>query len=249
MARCRRWGYNRNDGSGYHYTEPMFRLSIQRPFPGVASCRAAAATLMPRSGPPAAPTREAGARALRADARKNRERLLVAAEEVFAEKGVSVPVDDVACRAGVGVGTLYRHFPTKEALIAAVVATRLEELCGESRAAMLAPDPGAALFAFADRLGSEVAVKHDLADALVEAGIDVKAEMADVMEEMKANMEALIIRAQEAGAVRDDVAASELFGLVVATCTAAKLQGLDEAGRRRMIDVVFDGLRRKPDSS
>jgi AcrR family transcriptional regulator len=192
---------------------------------------------------PAEDTPCAGARAQRADARKNRERLLVAAEEVFAEKGVSVPVDEVACRAGVGVGTLYRHFPTKEALIAAVLTTRLEELCAESRAASLAPDPGAALFAFAEKLGAEVAVKHDLADALAEAGIDVKAEMGDASQEMKANMEALIARAQESGAVRDDVGAEELFGLVVATCSAAKLQGLEESGRQRMIGVVFDGLR------
>jgi AcrR family transcriptional regulator len=202
------------------------------------------AKVTPRANP-VAPAEEAGGRALRADARKNRERLLVAAEEVFAERGVSVPVDDVACRAGVGVGTLYRHFPTKEALIAAVLATRLEQLSAESGAARLDPDPGAALFAFADRLGAEVAVKHDLADALVEAGVDVKAEMADVMEQMKANVEALIARAQQAGAVRDDVGADELFGLVVATCSAAKLQGLDEDARRRMITVVFDGLRRE----
>ena len=113
--------------------------------------------------------------------------------------------------------------------------------------ATLDPDPGAALFDFAERLGAEVAVKHDLADALVEAGVDVKAEMADVMEQMKANVEALIARAQQAGAVRDDVGADELFGLVVATCSAAKLQGLDEAARRRMIRVVFDGLRRGPE--
>jgi AcrR family transcriptional regulator len=196
---------------------------------------------------PIAPAEAPGGRALRADARKNRERLLVAAEEVFAERGASVPVDDVACRAGLGVGTLYRHFPTKEALIAAVLATRLEQLATESGAARLDPDPGAALFAFADRLGAEVAVKHDLADALVEAGVDVKAEMAEVMAQMKANVEALITRAQQAGAVRDDVGAEELFGLVVATCSAAKLQGLDEAARCRMIGVVFDGLRREPE--
>ncbi len=189
---------------------------------------------------------DVGGRTLRADARRNRGRLLVAAEEVFAERGVAVPVDEVAERAGVGVGTLYRHFPTKEALIAAVVATRLEQLCEQSRAAKDDPDPGAALFAFADRLGSQVAVKHDLADALAEAGIDVKAQMADVMDEMTANVESLIVRAQADGAIRKDVAAKELFGLVVATCTASKTQGLDDAGRRRLIEVVFDGLRHRP---
>jgi AcrR family transcriptional regulator len=220
-------------------------LSILPPFRGVSPGRPATALVTSRSADPVAGP-DNRVRALRADARKKREAILVAAEEAFAEKGVSVPVDDVASRAGVGVGTLYRHFPTKEALIAAVVATRLEDLCAESRVARLAPDPGAALFAFAERMGAEVAVKHDLADALAEAGIDIKAEMADVMEEMRANVEALIARAQQAGAVRDDVAANELFGLVVATCTAAKLQGLGDEGRRRMIAVVFDGLGRNP---
>ena len=76
---------------------------------------------------------EGCSRPLRADARKNRARLLAAAEEVFAEQGVSVPIDDVAQRAGVGVGTLYRHFPTKEALFVAVVATRFENSCATSR--------------------------------------------------------------------------------------------------------------------
>jgi AcrR family transcriptional regulator len=195
---------------------------------------------------PAPDVDDPSGRTLRADARRNRERLLVSAEEVFAERGVSVPVDEVAERAGVGIGTLYRHFPTKEALIAAIVATRLEQLCEESRAARDAPDAGAALFAFADRLGAQVSVKHDLADALAEAGIDVKADMAPVMEEMTANVETLIARAQQEGVIRDDVAAKELFGLVVATCTASKMQGLDEAGRETMIGVVFDGLRARP---
>lgn len=183
-------------------------------------------------------------RALRSDARKNRARLLAAAEEVFAEQGVSVPVDDVARRAGVGVGTLYRHFPTKEALYLAVVATHVEDLRDESRCLLGAPDPGEALFVFLQHLGEQVLVKHDLADALVEAGIDIKAEMAGVMDEMKENVQTLFARAQEAGAIRDDVGAEEVFGLVIGSCMAAKQHGADRGAQQRMIGVVLDGLRR-----
>jgi AcrR family transcriptional regulator len=195
--------------------------------------------VLPPEGDP-----EACGRQLRSDARKNRARLLEAAEEVFAEKGIAVPIDDVARRAGVGVGTLYRHFPTKEALFAAVVTTRLEHLRDESRCLLDNPDPGGALFVFAKHLGEQAAAKHDLADALAEAGIDVKADMADVMDEMNVNVQELISRAQECGTIRDDLSAKELFGLVVGSCLAAHHQGLDAEAQQRLIGVVFDGMRR-----
>ncbi|MBV8462974.1 MAG: TetR/AcrR family transcriptional regulator, partial [Acidimicrobiales bacterium] len=131
---------------------------------------------------PVGPTLGPCDRPLRADARKNRARLLAAAEEVFAEGGVSVPVDDVARRAGVGVGTFYRHFPTKEALLVAVIGTRIERLRDRSACLLEADDPGAAFFEFAAHLSEEIAAKSDLAYALAEAGIDIKAEMADLMQ-------------------------------------------------------------------
>jgi AcrR family transcriptional regulator len=195
--------------------------------------------------PPEGDPEDCGRR-LRSDARKNRARLLEAAEAVFAEKGIAVPIDDVARRAGLGVGTLYRHFPTKEALFAAVVVTRLEQLRDESRCLLEDPDPGAALFVFATHLGEQAAAKHDLADALAAAGIDVKADMADVMDEMNANVQGLITRAQQCGAIRDDLTAQELFGLVMGSCIAAHHQGLDAEAQQRLIGVVFDGMRQLP---
>lgn len=183
-------------------------------------------------------------RPLRADARKNRARLLAAAEEAFAEHGISVPIDEIARRAGVGVGTLYRHFPTKEALFAAVVATRLETLRDESCCLLGWDDPGAAFARFAELLAELVRAKHDLAEALVEAGIDIKADMAPVMDEMNANVEQLVARAQAAGALRADLSATEIVGLFVASCTAAGQQGLGPDAQRRMFAVVLDGLRR-----
>ena len=101
---------------------------------------------------------DGGGRPVRADAVENRRRILEAAEVVFAREGVSVPVDVVAERAGVGVGTLYRHFPTKEALFEAIVMTKLESMVEGAAAALDAgsgEDPGEALFSFLQVLGGQ----------------------------------------------------------------------------------------------
>ena len=91
---------------------------------------------------------EGSRRPMRADALKNQGRILEAAEEVFALQGVSAPIDMVAERAGVGVGTVYRHFPTKEALFEAIVLSRLEELASAATVSTQADDPSEAFFSF-----------------------------------------------------------------------------------------------------
>src|ERR1035438_4717379 len=107
-----------------------------------------------------------GPRPLRADARRNRQRLLQAATDAFAAEGLSVPLDEPARRAGVGPGTLYRHFLTKEALFEAVLYDRLQRLADDARALRCAEDPAAALLAFISRLVAAAAPTRDLADAL-----------------------------------------------------------------------------------
>ena len=105
-------------------------------------------------------------RPMRADAVKNRQRILEAAEEVFAVRGVAAPIDAVAERAGVGVGTLYRHFPNKEALFEAIVLTRLEELARTATAPPGPGDAGEAFFSYLREFAGKVSNKHDLIDAL-----------------------------------------------------------------------------------
>src|SRR3954453_10516153 len=97
----------------------------------------------------------AGDQPLRADAQRNRQRVLDAARDAFAEVGFAVPLDDIAARAGVGPGTVYRHFPTKEALFQAVITARVTDLVTTARQHAEAPDPGAAFFAFLTHLGAE----------------------------------------------------------------------------------------------
>lgn len=188
-------------------------------------------------------TEEAGtARPMRADAVRNRRRILEAAEEVFAKEGLSVPVDVVAERAGVGVGTLYRHFPTKEALFEAIVVTKLEELVGASRDPGTA-DPGEAFFGFLLRMADQVSLKHDLFDALAAAGIDFKSRCAASVEELEQGLDQLRRRAVDAGAVRDDVTTPQVIGLVVGACLGAERPGLDTQSSRQLMTVVCDGLR------
>jgi len=180
---------------------------------------------------------------MRADAVINRQRILAAAEAVFSAEGVSVPIDKVAERAGVGVGTVYRHFPTKEDLFEAIVMTRMDELLGLARAEATAHLPGPSLFSFLQRFAGQASAKHDLFDAMGAAGIDFKARCADKVDELKECMGLLLSRAQAAGAVRNDTSVDELIGLVIGTCQAASQVGLDNDACQRMVGIVCDGIR------
>lgn len=183
---------------------------------------------------------------MRADAVKNRRRILEAAEEVFAAQGVSVPVDAVAEKAGVGVGTLYRHFPTKEALFEAIVLTRLEELLQVARDAGDAPQPGEALFGYLQSFADAAAMKHDLFDALASAGIDLKARCTASVGELEAAVQHLVMRAVESGEVRDDISAKEIMGLIMGICMATDRSDLAGGCRQQLVSVVCDGLRPRP---
>jgi AcrR family transcriptional regulator len=180
---------------------------------------------------------------MRADAVKNRARILAAAEEIFATEGVSVPIDRVAEKAGLGVGTLYRHFPTKEALFEAIVVERLEDLLETVRAQRDASDAGEALFSFLRAIAQQASAKRDLFEALGSAGIDIKSQCSEMMDEIKRNVDALRQRAVEAGALRNDVSTEEIFGLVMGACQASGHAGSDDAGCQRMVEIVCDGLR------
>ncbi|MGO9457152.1 MAG: TetR/AcrR family transcriptional regulator [Acidimicrobiales bacterium] len=184
-------------------------------------------------------------RPLRADAVKNRLRILEAAEEVFAAEGVTAPVDAVAERAGVGVGTLYRNFPTKEALFEAIVVMRIDELSQAIESVADAEDPGGAFFDFLRLLAGRAALKRDLFTALATAGIDIKSQCAETYERMRQAIERLLERAQRAGAVREDIDGTEAIGLVVGTCLAAEQSPGFAGSPERMLEVVFDGMRPK----
>ncbi|TSD93631.1 helix-turn-helix transcriptional regulator [Skermania sp. ID1734] len=176
-------------------------------------------------------------RPLRADARRNRDRILAAAREAFAESGFAVPLDDIAARAGVGPGTVYRHFPDKSALFGAVVTARVSDLVSEARHRASDDEPGAAFFGFLTRVAQEAAAKRDLPDAIAVPG--------PLREALHEAMSVLLHRAQECSAVRGDITTDDLIALLKSLVTA--VADSPSPGRAdRILAVVVDGLRASP---
>jgi AcrR family transcriptional regulator len=179
---------------------------------------------------------------MRADARRNRERLLLVADEVFATQGVGASTEDIARAAGVGIGTLFRHFPTKEALLEAVFVARLRQLADQADRLTSAPDPGAAFETFFRQVIAEARTRLTLVEALALQGIDVSVSAADAKRELNDALERLLNRAQRSGAVRADVGLSELLSLIVGGARAAQHAGDDPHVDARILRVILDGL-------
>jgi AcrR family transcriptional regulator len=182
------------------------------------------------------------ARPLRADAQRNRARVLEAAEVVFAAEGIEVPIDLVAEKAGVGIGTVYRHFPTKERLFEAIMVERVTALAANARARLETEDPRTAFFDFLDYLVAEVLLKRDLISSIAVAGVEFDVVAADAKRDLEAAVTDLLTAAQRAGTVRSDVNAQIVLGLIGATCMSAKHPQPD-ATVSEMLAVVRDGLR------
>ncbi|MDH6121826.1 AcrR family transcriptional regulator [Kitasatospora sp. GAS204A] len=180
---------------------------------------------------------------MRADARRNRARVLKAAQEAFAADGLLVPLDEIARRAGVGAGTVYRHFPTKEALFDAVILHRMQSLVEEARELALAGRDDQALFDFVIHLTRESAAKKDLIDALAGAGIDVTANLAEVNRELRSAIAELLSRGQQIGAVRSDIDINDLMALLRGVFLAIHQESDDKQLADRVLSVMCDGLR------
>jgi AcrR family transcriptional regulator len=176
---------------------------------------------------------------LRADARRNRSRVLAAAATVFAAQGVSASTEEVARAAGVGVGTVFRHFPTKEALLLAVYEARLDELADKARSLADAADPGAAFEDFFRTVVASSGTKLAVVDALAAGGIDVRT--ASPQHGLGDALRVLLRRAQHAGRVRSDVGLADVMALLAGTSRAVQVARTDDV-RRRAVDVVLSGL-------
>lgn len=182
----------------------------------------------------------------RADARRNRDRLLQVARQAFAAEGLSVSLDEIARRAEVGPGTLYRHFPTKEALIEAVVHERLRSLVDQARLLASTDDPTTALFAILRRVVADAAAKADLVDALASAGIEVRTTVAATSAELRGEIGSLLARAQDSGTVRDDIGTAELMAVLSGVLLALRHPASKGADPQRALAIVLDGLRTAP---
>jgi AcrR family transcriptional regulator len=179
---------------------------------------------------------------MRSDAERNRARVLEAAVTAFAEEGLAVPVAEIARRAGVGTGTVSRHFPTKEALYEAIVLSRVEEIVRHARELAETSDPGEAFFNFVAFMVEQGAENRGLAQALGGSGFDIDAAASRSEHDLPGVERGLLRRAQQAGAVRRDVVPADVKALILG-CLARETDNPDLAARRRMIAVVCQGLR------
>lgn len=163
------------------------------------------------------------------------------AYEAFAAEGLAVPIDEIARRAGVGAGTVYRHFPTKESLFQAIVANRLNRLVEHARSLADEREPGDALFAFLATMVDEGATDQGLVDALAGIGFDVAAAAPDAEQRFMAMLGDLLARAQMAKEVRADIDVNDLKALLVG-CQAMQRYRGDADGTERVLAIVRDGL-------
>jgi len=178
---------------------------------------------------------------MRADARRNRERILAAAEVVFADKGPSASTEDVAATAGVAIGTVFRHFPTKQALLQAILKDLLLRLTKETDRLATEEDPATALFTFLLHTVEQAAQQRGVVDLLAESGVAV--QVADSVQALRQGIDELLTRSRGAGAVREDIGVDEVIALLTALCQGALRAGWDRDLRHRTVAIVLDGLR------
>jgi AcrR family transcriptional regulator len=176
---------------------------------------------------------------MRADARQNRARLVAAATEAFAERGADAPLEDIARRAGVGIGTLYRHVPTRLDLQAAVFRSQVDAVCGEADALLSGPTSEQAFVGWMHALAGYLASKRGLSKALID-GLGMESElMRSCSLTMRDATDRLLKRAQDAGVIRPDVDAMDVMRLVHGVAVAGE-KAPDQVSR--LLGFMLDGL-------
>lgn len=176
--------------------------------------------------------------ALRADAQKNRELILFAAEELFLERGAGVPLEEVAKRAGVGIGTLYRRFPTREALLAATSNERFLSLAQTSHARDPHVTPGDAIRAYLEELAMNMSIYQSLA-ASIGTIIQCGTPGCNAITE---EGHRLLLRGQEAGAIRRDVTYEDLIYVVTAISIAIENDRSSKSRIGHLVDLFLNGI-------
>lgn len=188
------------------------------------------------------PAHDAATPRRRADAARNIEALLDAAKAVFARSGVDAPAKEITDLAGVGVGTLYRHFPRRSDLIIAVLQHELDDGIAEAHRLAETAEPWPAVLAWMERFVDLVGTKSGLAAALHSGDAAYENLPERLMGQLEPALRMLLDRAIEAGRVRDDVEAREILTAVALICQT--VPGVPASFNRRMTRVYLDGLRR-----
>jgi AcrR family transcriptional regulator len=182
--------------------------------------------------------------ALRADAARNRERILDAAIEVFAERGYEASTAEIAARAGVGEATLFRRFPTKDDLITAIVAMMLDEAAAVATSCLEEEDPWRGVERFLYEMADRASQDHGISDANKERCMASPTLAGERRRVLDLTVQ-LVKRAQGANALRDDIAGQDLMFLMgaVASVSEVPFPGLRDDLWKRYLGIVLDGLR------
>lgn len=183
----------------------------------------------------------------RADARRNREAVLRTAQQLFATDGLGVPLDEIARRAGVGPGTVHRHFPTKEALYVAVAIDMLQQLVAEAEVLAASGDPEA-LFTLLSRMMATGAGNVAVKSALAAAEYDLRTAAPGVAADLTRHVADLLHRAHAAGVARRDADVDEVMALVAGAFAAIRHAGAETSRERsaHLARIILDGLRPRP---
>ncbi|MGK5551652.1 TetR/AcrR family transcriptional regulator [Actinomadura kijaniata] len=180
---------------------------------------------------------------MRADARRNRERILAEARAALVERGIDAPLEEVAARAGVGIGTLYRHFPRREDLLEELLRERFDAVAALGRELLDDPSARDALTAWIRAFAEMNTTYRGLTDVLITTLRDETSALHASCEAMREAGTALLLRAQEAGQVRADLRPTELLVLVSGVTWAhEKTAGLAPHGLDRLLGLLFEGL-------
>ena len=167
---------------------------------------------------------------------------------MFATEGLGVSLDEIARRAGVGPGTVHRHFPTKEALYLAVATDQLQQLMAQAKVLAATDDPATALFTLLSWMMATGAENATVKSALAAAEFDLRTAAPDIAADLTRHVADLLIRAQAAGAVRDNLTAEDLMALLAGAFAAIRHAGAETSRKRsaHITQIILDGLRPQP---
>jgi AcrR family transcriptional regulator len=179
----------------------------------------------------------------RADGRRNRELILRAAEEAFADLGPEAPLDEIARRAGVGPGTVHRHFPAKAQLYEEVLGRHLDDLTAAAQRAQAAAVPGESFYALLTTVVDQSRSKRDLADALSAAGTDLSPQTRARVTRLRSQFEQLLRTAQRSGTVRTDIEPDDVYAIVLAAASLRDRSSGSPSRAGHAAAVILDCLR------
>ncbi len=179
----------------------------------------------------------------RVDAQRNRDLLVAAARKAIAQDGTEVSLRGIAREAGVGLGTLYRHFPTRDALLQELLQSSFDELTERASSLGAAKDPLAALERWMDELAASTAAHPGLAAAVVEKLRDPSSSLHQACVALQRSADALVGSAQRTGSIKPKVGGTDLLSLVVAVAWLCDREGFKPDRRKHLLELVIEGLR------